>query len=361
MTFNPKRLTIARQRRMMTKKDFAVRVRVNDKTISRCEAGLTEPTDANVRNFAEVLGFPIQFFYSADVDEPSENQVSFRSQTSMSASVRDAALSAGSIGFLISDWVERKFSLPTVNVPDLHLYEPEAAARTLRQEWTLGERPVSNMVHLLESKGVRVFSLTENSKAVNAFSLWRDTKPYVFLNTYKSAESSRFDAAHELGHLVMHQGGGIKGRQAEDQANRFASEFLMPQNDVVAELPFVYSIDQMVSAKSRWIVSVAALNHRLHRVGRTSEHRYRDFCIQIAKRGYNVKEPNEAKREKSVVWYKVLKSLWKERVTKSEMADVLSLPESEVDALVFGMLYSGDEGRPMTPTPLSVVGSKLTA
>src|SRR4030095_1201305 len=127
---------------------------------------------------------------------------SFRSLTSMTATHRDAALAAGSIGFEISDWVTARFELPPASLLDLHLYDPETAAQTLRQEWGLGERPISNMIHLLESKGVRVFSLAENTREVNAYSVWRRDHPYVFLNTFKSAECSRFDSAHELAHLV---------------------------------------------------------------------------------------------------------------------------------------------------------------
>jgi Zn-dependent peptidase ImmA (M78 family) len=55
---------------------------------------------------------------------------------------------------------------------------------------------------------------------VNAYALWKDEKPFVFLNTFKSTESSRFDAAHELGHLVLHQDGSVTGREAEDQVKR---------------------------------------------------------------------------------------------------------------------------------------------
>jgi hypothetical protein len=45
----------------------------------------------------------------------------------------------------------------------------------------------------------------------------------------------RFDAAHELGHLVMHgHERPLPGPEAEREANQFASAFLMPRADVVA-------------------------------------------------------------------------------------------------------------------------------
>ena len=74
----------------------------------------------------------------------------------------------------------------------------------VRARWDMGFRPIRNMVHLLEAHGVRVFSLAEDAKQVDAYSFWTPSKkPFVFLSMSKSAERSRMDAAHELGHLVI--------------------------------------------------------------------------------------------------------------------------------------------------------------
>jgi hypothetical protein len=70
---------------------------------------------------------------------------------------------------------------------------------------------------LLEARGIRVFSLTEPCFELNAFSHWVAVTPFVFLNTMKTAESSRFDAAHELGHLVLHRHGAPQGRVAGER------------------------------------------------------------------------------------------------------------------------------------------------
>ncbi len=333
------RLSIARKRRLLNKKRFAELADVAHHTVVRCESGQTNPTPENIEAFARVLGYPKEFFFGPDMDEPTA--ASFRSQTSMSAAIRDAAFGAGSIGFLLSDWVEERFNLPEIRVPDLHLYDPEAAARVLRGEWGLGEKPVSNMIQLLESKGVRVFSLAQNTAKVNAYSLWRNEKPYVFLNNFKTAESSRFDAAHELGHLVLHQDGGCVGRKAEDEANAFASAFLMPAADVKAVIPYVSHLREMIAAKARWRVSLAALNYRLHKLQLTSDWKYRDFCIEMSTRGWNKDEPQPIEREVSVVWQKVLKALWAERTTQANIARDLGVPESEVNELIFGLVGSG--------------------
>lgn len=335
MKFNPTRLALVRKRRMFNKKQFAEKIGVNFHTPTLWEKGESEPTDENVKACAGVLKYPKEFFFGPDIEEPDGDLTSFRSQTSMTAASRDAALAAGAIGFLISDWVAARFELPQVKIPDLHLFEPESAARTLRQEWNLGEKPIPNMIQLLESKGVRVFSLAENTAKVNAYSLWRSGKPYVFLNTFKSAECSRFDAAHELAHLVLHQDGKVKGREAEDQANRFASSFLLPKADVLAVIPRVDRLQRLLEAKRRWGVSLAALNYRAHKLGLITDWKYRDFCIEMATKGYNRIEPNEIQRETSVVWQKVLMSLWAEKTTQDDIASDLSLPQSELNDLLF--------------------------
>lgn len=353
MPFNPSRLSIARKRRLLNKKGFADLVGLAVHTIIRCEQGETEPTEENVAKFAEVLGFPIGFFYRPNMEIAEPELVSFRSQRAMTAAERDAALAAGAIGFEVSDWVEKRFDLPAARIPDLNLYEPEMAAVLLRQDWGLGEEPVSNMVHLLESKGVRIFSLAENSKRVNAFSLWRNDKPYAFLNTMKTAENSRFDAAHELGHLTLHQDGKTTGRTAEDEANNFASAFLMPKASVLGSINSVHSVDHLIKLKKKWRVSVSALTVRLHRLGILSDWKYRDFCIQIRNR-YKDTEPEGIDREVSVVWQKVMKTLWSERVTQLDIARELEVPESEISALIFGVLNNSQVAPPRS-SGLSIV------
>lgn len=338
---------------MLNKKMLAERVGVTGQTLIRWDRKDSEPTAANVDALATTLRFPNEFFFRPDIDAADTEITSFRSLTSMSAAIREAALAAGSLGFEISDWVETRFDLPPVKVPDLRTYAatPDVAGRVLRGEWGLGEQPVSNMIHLLESRGVRVFSLAENTAKVDAYSLWRRDKPYVFLNTFKSAERSRFDAAHELGHLVMHQEGGVKGRVAEEQANSFASAFLMPKSDVLAHSARVYSLDQLIQQKQRWKVSLAALCHRLHRLELLTEWKYRDFCIEIATRGYNRTEPSSIERERSVVWKKVLTALWAEKTTHREIAAELAIPEQEVAALLFGILAVDSPRRLGAETP----------
>ncbi|PWE52532.1 XRE family transcriptional regulator [Metarhizobium album] len=333
----PGRLSLARKRRGLTKKGFAEVLGVTPHTVLRYESGEMSPSPETLERIAQILNFPPAFLCAPDVDEIISDAASFRSLTSMTAKDRDAALAAGTLAYLFSDWVDENFSLPEPCLIDLKGESPEVAARSLRQEWGLGEQPVKNMVHLLEAKGVRVFSLAENTRTVDAFSVWRGTRPFIFMNTIKTAEHGRFDAAHELGHLVLHRHGGPSGRRAEDEANRFASSFLMPAADVIARLPRIHTLNQIVEAKKRWAVSVMAMIYRLHALEIISDWQYRMFCIQASDHGYRTSEPFGIQREQSVVWQKVLTALWTERITKNEIAERLSIPTAEIENLLFGL------------------------
>ncbi len=338
--FNHRRLILGRKRRKLTARALATAVGVSPITISRLENGVNEPEDETLVALAKVLDFPREFFFAGDFDDLPVQAASFRSLTSMTAKERDAALSAGAIAFLFGDWIEERFNLPPPDVPDLRGdATPEAAAQALREYWGLGQQPIPNMVKLLEAKGIRVFSLCEDTKTVDAFSCWRNAQPFVFLNTFKSTERSRFDAAHELGHLVMHRHGEQQdSRQAENEADQFASHFLMPQDDVAGRIRYVTGLEELIHAKKRWGVSVGALTYRLNKMGIVSEWQNRTFNIEISRRGYRTREPEGMEPECSVVWPQVLGALWGERTTKDHIAAELHLPTHELESILFRLV-----------------------
>ena len=345
--FNPERLALARKRRRLTARALAEKAGLAVDTISRLENGANEPDEATVAKLATVLIFPVAFFHDPNPEDIDTRAVSFRSFSKMSARERDAAISAGALGLQLNIWIEERFRLPKANLLDLsHETNPAAAASYVRQFWGLGEKPIGNMLALLETQGVRLFSLSENTASVNAFSFWRDDKPFIFLNNFKTSESSIFDAAHELAHLVMHKHGEPKGsRSVEREADAFASAFLMPENDLRARIPPRITVDRIIDAKRRWRVSAMALAYRLQSLGLLSPWQYRSTCIELGRRGFRLGEPGGIARETSIVWKKVLSELWKERTTKETISKSLHLPTDELEGLISNL--AGAEERPI--------------
>ncbi|HEX3338578.1 MAG TPA: XRE family transcriptional regulator [Pseudolabrys sp.] len=343
--FNIHRLELARARRRYTAKILAERAKIAPVTLSRIVNGQQIPDEETIDKLVSALGFPRAFFFKDDIDRIDVSSASFRSLKAMTARERDAALSAGSFAYELTDWVKARFNLPAADLLDLS-YErnPESAARLLRQHWAIGEKPIGNVVKLLETKGVRVFSLAENTRNVDAFSCWRDDEPYIFLNTFTTPERSRFDAAHELGHLILHKHGGPRqGRSTESEAHAFAGHFLMPRDDMLAMIPFVTGVAQLLKAKKRWGVSVSALAYHLHRLGLISDWHHRTLCIQINKQ-FGRSEPDSLSPERSGVWQMVLRELWKDRMARNHIADDLAIPEDELENLIFGL--TGETGPP---------------
>ena len=172
MNFNPSRLVIARKRRGLSRVALARASSLAIRSLTYYESSGVQPSEETVRVLARILHFPEKFFYGADIEEPSCNGSSFRALSTMTATQRDAALAAGAIAIEFSKWVNLRFELPKPSVPELPGFsDPETATKALRAEWGLGERPIKNVVHILEAHGVQVFSLPSDSANVDAFSV----------------------------------------------------------------------------------------------------------------------------------------------------------------------------------------------
>ena len=210
----------------------------------------------------------------------------------------------------------------------------------VRAGWGIGLRPIRNMVHLLEAHGVRVFALAEDTEVVDAYSFWsRSMRPFVFLSMSKSAERSRMDAAHELGHLVMHPWGGTqRSRRAEAQAQQFASTFLMPTGSVLARVPHNPTLLQIIKAKAHWKVSAASLTYRLRKLGMMSEVQYTRTWIEMGSLGYRSQEPEPIERETSRALEQVFGKLRDRRVSVVQVARDLSVYPQDLTRLLYGLI-----------------------
>ena len=343
--FNPSRLKFARKRRGMTIKAISEKIGITTKAYSNYENGLSVPRSPKVALMSNILSFPQNFFFLDDITPLRENDVSFRSLARMSAKVRDKALHAGQIALELSSWLEKQFELPESKLLDLRNYTPEAASETLRSEWGIGERPIKNMVHLLEAKGVRVFSLAEETHDLDAFSFWIDHVPFIFLNTRKSVERSRFDAAHELGHLVLHKQDSPSGKEVEAEANNFASSFLMSEGSVVARASRFTTLNWLISSKVHWRVSAAALVRRLKDLDLITEWQYRTLTIELSKRGYMKNEPNAIQqREFSKLFPMIFKALKQDAINKNAIASELGIYVDDIDSLLFNLTITSHKG-----------------
>ncbi|MFI8356839.1 helix-turn-helix domain-containing protein [Streptomyces cyaneofuscatus] len=338
----PSRITLARKRRGMTLADLSEGARISLQSLSNYETGRTAPRRATMGRIAEALDFPEAFFEGPDLDELPADGISWRARSKTSARKLDAARAAGTLGAVLYDWIDRRFRLPATDVPSFTKPDPETVAGMVRTRWGLGTAPAPNMVHLIEAHGVRAVSLAPDYAEVDAFAVWRDGTPFVFLSTMKTVERGRFDAAHELGHLVMHGSDReCSGPEAERQANDFASAFLMPASSVLGHMPRGAHVDQIIEGRSIWKVSAMALTYRMHDLGLLTDWQYRSVCTELSKRGYRTDEPQGMKkRETSQILTKVFQALWANGVRPAAVASELGMSSEEMSKMLFGLTAS---------------------
>jgi Zn-dependent peptidase ImmA (M78 family) len=319
---------------------------LSPKTLQRWETGATAPNEDQLAELAEQLGVLPDFFFSPEIEVIPDDAVSFRALTKMTAAERDGATASGRLGVEFMRWVETRFDLPTNNVPTLTGWRPELAAEAVRERWNIGSGLIRQLLPVCELHGIRVMGLAPDYHNVDAFSFYDKGTPFVFLNTTKTAERLRFDLAHELGHLIMHGEYEVcQGREAETQANDFASAFLMPRDSVLSAGLFGSNVDQVIRAKSRWHVAAMALAHRLNSLGLVTEWGYRSLCVELSKRGFRRSEPgSQLRHESSQILGKVMTALRADGFTTRRIAAEIGLPTSEFAAYLFGLAVTSQDG-----------------
>lgn len=136
-----------------------------------------------------------------------------------------------------------------------------------------------------------VLPISEAHADVDAFSTWAGGRPSILLAPNKGVSRALFDAAHELGHLVLHDDTHSPGaKEVEDEANRFAGAFLAPRETFSRECPQRWSLPAFLRLKERWWMSMAALAQRGLNLDLSSESSYRSAYQGLNMLGFRKKE-----------------------------------------------------------------------
>lgn len=300
----PDRIRIARHLRGMTQREVveAMGGAVSAPAVSQIEAGKVRPSPSTVEALAVALEVPPGFF-SAQWPE-STSATFFRDLRS--TSVRERRRAAAQT-LLLSDFITalaQRVRLPEVDVPQVPIprgaarAEIEQAAQTARRAWGLGDEPIAHVVRELERHGVAVARLTIGHQSVDAFSIWTPTHPLVLLSDDKSDNyvRSRFDAAHELGHLIMHREAEPGTKEVEGQAHDFAASLLLPEPAARELLPD--RLDPggwacLAELKRTWGISMAALLYRARALRVLSPDAYQAAMRYMSARGWRKQEPGD--------------------------------------------------------------------
>jgi Zn-dependent peptidase ImmA (M78 family)/transcriptional regulator with XRE-family HTH domain len=302
-------LARAREVRNMSQAELARRVEITRQSVSQYESNTNAPSIDTLNQIAKELKLPLHYFLRvlppANAD-PVFNRVNLSAGTK---AFRKAA--EGRYDWLkcVVSYLREYVTFPTVNFPQLDVPKDphkitndliEKMATETRRFWGLGDGVISNVVWLLENNGAIVTRYYLDAEKFDAFSVFSrsDNTPYIILGADKGVGvRSRFDAAHELGHIVLHR--KVDRTQLnrsgdfnliEKQAHRFASAFLLPATSYLDDV-FLPGFDTFRALKSKWLVSIQTQIHRVYDLGIISREQAERLWKNCNRKGWKYKEP----------------------------------------------------------------------
>lgn len=297
--FNGERLAMARQLAGLKKAHLATLIEMSPASVTAWESGAKQPNRATLAKLALALKVEPQFFGGGA--PPRVNKPHFRSLRSTPQIAQDEAEVYGQFVAEVTGMLENAVEFPEVSLPDLPVdpdertTSPEKVAQQAREFFSVGPGPVQHTIRLVERTGVIVVFCEPGIAAIDAYSLHTAMRPIIVLNPVKDDYyRQRFDVAHELGHLIMHHDAEPGGKVAEEQANRFAAEFLMPADEIAPFLPGSTAgraWAQFAELKEHWGVSLAALLYRARALGVMGDVSYRNAMVRMAQNGWRRAEP----------------------------------------------------------------------
>ena len=338
-------------------------VSVSKQAISQYEMGKNEPSKPILNAIAIVLKYPVSFFYKpVSVNENASSAVFFRSGKTAKVKALNAAREKIEIFREINDYLEQYVNFPTLNLPKVTYeddgIEPidneqiEKYAMTLREYWGLGNGPIDNLINIVQKNGIMVSKMLLRLNKLDAFSVWFDNKPFIFLGSDKDTNVRiRFDMAHELGHLLMHADyyseEDLKDKaiheKLENEADRFAGAFLLPKETFSRDV-FSTSIDHFIQMKAKWKASMGCMIYRCDTLGILSSNQVKYLKDQMTTRVYWRKEPldREMPVEKPFAHKQAIELLLDNRIiTSAQLIEETGCSAEELEQYCFldkGML-----------------------
>lgn len=294
--FDPAQLVTARELKGYSQVELARAAGgISAASLSQFENAHARPSAQTVGRLAEALDVPERFL----ARRPQTTQAPeafFRSLRSTAVSDRRRARGLTKLVHGLVRELEQHVTLPPLAVPEAASGStaPEQAAQQVREQWNVPPGPVPNVVALLESHGVVTARFRVQASKVDAFSMPFADRPIVVLGADKGhRDRSRFDAAHELGHLVLHRRVQPGDTVWEREAHRFAAAFLMPANDIAPLLPTKPDWRRLLELKATWHVSLAALLMRAKTLGVMSDTAYLSGIKAMSAKGWRKDEPGD--------------------------------------------------------------------
>jgi len=330
---NPEMVIIARESRGLSQSLLAKKMGITQGILSKIETGYQPASDELLAKLSNALDYPEKFFFRSGRKYPGISYHRKRKSIPQKALRR---VEAG-INILRIHFEEMLKNVEVVenNVPHFRIDDDEMSpsdiARAVRQQWMLPTGPIENLTEVVESAGCLILHSDFGTRMMDGLSISMPKHPpMIFINKDIPGDRLRFTIAHELGHIVMHE---YYTPTMEDEANAFASEFLMPEHDIRSELTRL-TIEKLASLKLRWRVSMQALLMRATKLNKISERNRQYLWMLMGKAGYRTHEPIDIPFEKPSLYKEIIDIHLDElNFSAEELCDVICIHEDEFERI----------------------------
>ncbi|GLR79723.1 ImmA/IrrE family metallo-endopeptidase [Azospirillum oryzae] len=368
--FVPARLRMARNARALRQKDLAALVDRADTTVSKWESDDHEqrPDAVALSRLANALNIEVSWFFKPTGE--AQGAAFFRSLKSELGRMRDKAEAKLSFVEEINSSISEYIDLPPVDIPDildgrdfrtLRNADMDHYANALRDYWNIGHEPIEDLLLVIENAGIVTAHDEIGSNKLDGVSRWGlDERPYMLLARDKNVGARRrFDAAHELGHIVLHRHvtpDDLKSNFTliEEQAMMFAGAFLLPEETFGSEV-YSLSLEALCNLKPRWKVAIAAMIKRLSALDRITPEYERRLWQYYSYRRWRGCEPfdDELPVEQPQVLSNAIQMVLDENLcTRSDLIRQIGLPPADIANL------TGVSEHYLAPPPQNLVRMK---
>lgn len=328
--FNAPLLLTARKSAGLSQADLADMTNISQGMLSKIERELNEPNDAMVDALAKALGVTSKFFYEAP--HLTTAPITLFRKTNLSKKVlakteADLNIVSMNINTLLSG-VDFQ---PSISLPECEHgeFSPTQVARLLRSSWSMPLGPVEDVTAYIEACGIVVVPMDLPNKIDAVFLSTGWDNPIFCINTNAPGDRLRFSLCHELGHYVLgHNAVFANQYDLEAEANEFASEFLMPTEQI---RPYLHGINLVKAQelKARWKVSIQSLIYKAATVGAITESRKKSLFCHISQKGWRKNEPVFVAREEPEILKEIVQHHLDIGYTLEQLAQMLRLSESK--------------------------------
>ena len=338
--FNPEMLGLARESRELTQKALADLSGVDQGNISKYERGILDISDPAGEKLARALHYPVHFFHQVDEVRGIGSGCFYhrKRQTMPVTELRVIQAKANILRMQAAKLLQRVEIEHDNRIARLDINDGETAegiARLVRATWELPLGPIKNLVGAFERAGGIVYRCSFGTKKLDAISQWcRNMPPLIFVNSEVPGDRLRWSMAHELGHVIMHR---IPSENSEREADQFASEFLLPAREIIADLNY-FNLQRAATLKVYWRVSMAALIMRAHSLEKITDSQKTSLFKQLSAANYRTKEPDTVPIEKPTLLTDIIDTyINKMDYSVGDLAHLLALEEDE-----FRYIYMGE-------------------